>query len=86
MEHIVERLLSNGLLTPMIGFKGAVLRRDRDKGFRVVPKRWVVERTFGWSSAQGFAQSVLRTLPRRGCGAVAARRLMRLRLMRGVVD
>lgn len=26
----------------------AVLRRDRDRGFRVIPKRWVVERTFGW--------------------------------------
>ena len=26
----------------------AVLRRDRDKGFCVLPKRWVVERTFGW--------------------------------------
>ena len=26
----------------------AVLRVDNHKGFRVVPKRWVVERTFGW--------------------------------------
>lgn len=26
----------------------AVLRSDRHKGFRVLPKRWVVERTFGW--------------------------------------
>lgn len=23
-------------------------RSDKDKGFKVVPKRWVVERTFGW--------------------------------------
>jgi putative transposase len=23
-------------------------RSDKDKGFQVVPKRWVVERTFGW--------------------------------------
>src|SRR3954451_18280438 len=23
-------------------------RSDREKGFKVVPKRWVVERTFGW--------------------------------------
>ena len=26
----------------------AVIRTDNDKGFRVVPQRWVVERTFGW--------------------------------------
>jgi putative transposase len=25
-----------------------VRRRDRTKGFRVLPKRWIVERTFGW--------------------------------------
>lgn len=49
----------------------AVLRTDNQKGFRVVPKRWLVERTFGWSSAKG---------------AVAARRLVRLRLTHGVVD
>ena len=49
----------------------AVLRTDNHKGFRVVPKRWLVERTFGWSSAKG---------------AVAARRLVRLRLMHGAVD
>ena len=26
----------------------AVFRVDSQKGFRVVPKRWVVERTLGW--------------------------------------
>lgn len=45
---LAERLLSNGLLTPMTEFKGAVLRRDHDQGFCVLPKRWIVERTFGW--------------------------------------
>ena len=25
-----------------------VLRQDRQQGFRIVPKRWIVERTFGW--------------------------------------
>ncbi len=25
-----------------------VRRCDRAKGFRVLPKRWIVERTFGW--------------------------------------
>ena len=25
-----------------------VKRSDKQKGFKVVPKRWVVERTFGW--------------------------------------
>ena len=25
-----------------------VKRTDKEKGFKVVPKRWVVERTFGW--------------------------------------
>ena len=29
----------------------AVLHRDRHQGFRVLPKRWVLERTFGWRSA-----------------------------------
>ena len=26
----------------------AVMRSDRQRGFRVLPKRWIVERTFGW--------------------------------------
>jgi len=26
----------------------AVLRSDQQKGFQVLPKRWVVERIFGW--------------------------------------
>ena len=25
-----------------------VKRTDQEKGFKVLPKRWVVERTFGW--------------------------------------
>jgi len=25
-----------------------VLRKDSNKGFQVVPKRWIVERTFAW--------------------------------------
>jgi putative transposase len=25
-----------------------VKRSDKEKGFKVLPKRWVVERTFGW--------------------------------------
>lgn len=27
---------------------GIVKRSDNVKGFKVVPKRWIVERTFGW--------------------------------------
>jgi transposase len=27
-----------------------VRRCDRDKGFKVLPKRWIIERTFGWFS------------------------------------
>lgn len=31
------------------GWELAIIKRsDKQKGFRVVPKRWVVERTFGW--------------------------------------
>ena len=26
----------------------AVMRSDKQQGFRVLPKRWLVERTFGW--------------------------------------
>ena len=25
-----------------------ILRSDREKGFKILPRRWVVERTFGW--------------------------------------
>lgn len=32
-----------------IGIDGEVVRRDPEVvGFRVLPRRWVVERTFGW--------------------------------------
>lgn len=27
-----------------------VLRKDNSKGFKVIPKRWIVERTFSWIS------------------------------------
>jgi transposase len=27
-----------------------VQRCDRAKGFKVLPKRWIIERTFGWFS------------------------------------
>src|SRR4051812_29003655 len=31
------------------GWELAIIKRsDKEKGFKVVPKRWVVERTFGW--------------------------------------
>src|SRR3954447_26852189 len=31
------------------GWELAIIKRsDKDKGFRLLPKRWVVERTFGW--------------------------------------
>ncbi len=26
----------------------AVMRSDRQRGFRVLPRRWTVKRTFGW--------------------------------------
>ncbi|MCB9042667.1 MAG: transposase [Chitinophagales bacterium] len=26
----------------------AVIRKDEDKGFKPIPKRWVEERTFAW--------------------------------------
>ena len=28
-----------------------VLRSNKEKGFKILPRRWVVERTFGWCSA-----------------------------------
>ena len=34
--------------TLVIDRLGAVLRRDEQKGFVVLPRRWVVERTFAW--------------------------------------
>lgn len=31
------------------GWESCVVKRtDKEKGFKVIPKRWVVERTFGW--------------------------------------
>ena len=33
----------------MLGWTLAIVRRTDDlRGFRVLPKRWIVERTFGW--------------------------------------
>jgi len=29
-----------------------VLRLEGEKGFKLLPKRWIVERTFGWLSKQ----------------------------------
>ena len=41
--HIVEAVRKN------FGWKVEIVRRsDKAKGFEVLPRRWVVERTFGW--------------------------------------
>jgi transposase len=38
---------------------GIVKRSDTAKGFEVLPKRWIVERTFGWfGRCRRFAKDV----------------------------
>lgn len=35
-------------LTPPTAFARWIRRIDAEPGFKVLPRRWVVERTFGW--------------------------------------
>ncbi len=38
-----------GLIWRCFGWLLKIVRRDEDaKGFEPIPKRWVIERTFGW--------------------------------------
>ncbi len=38
-----------GRMKAQFGFEVEIIKRSDDvKGFEVLPKRWVVERTFGW--------------------------------------
>src|SRR5262249_53566412 len=41
-----------------------VKRSDSIKGFVVLPRRWVVERTFSWSGATGGLSRISRTSPK----------------------
>ena len=45
LEAIVERVLA----ADRCGLKMEIVKRTDDvRGFKVLPRRWVVERTFGW--------------------------------------
>jgi hypothetical protein len=32
----------------MIGYLVEIVKRTAEKGFQVIAKRWIVERSFGW--------------------------------------
>jgi len=34
----------------MFGYKVEIVKRSDQKGFQVLPKRWIVERTFAWNN------------------------------------
>ena len=55
-----------------------VKRCDQAKGFKVVPKRWVVERTFAWL---GRCRRLTKDFEKRTCNALAFLRLASIRLM-----
>ena len=55
-----------------------VKRSDQVKGFKVVPKRWVVERTFAWL---GRCRRLAKDFEKRRCIALAFLRLASIRLM-----
>lgn len=55
-----------------------VKRSDQVKGFSVVPKRWVVERTFAWL---GRCRRLAKDFETRTCNALAFLRLASIRLM-----
>ena len=55
-----------------------VKRSDQVKGFKVVPKRWVVERTFAWL---GRCRRLAKDFETRTCNALAFLRLASIRLM-----
>jgi len=55
-----------------------VKRSDQVKGFKVVPKRWVVERTFAWL---GRCRRLAKDFENLTCNALAFLRLASIRLM-----
>jgi len=55
-----------------------VKRSDRVKGFTVVPKRWVVERTFAWL---GRCRRLTKDFEIQTCNALAFLRLASIRFM-----
>lgn len=44
----MENPFRSGSWTSAVGPEQVVLRPKEHKGFVLLPKRWVVERTFGW--------------------------------------
>ena len=48
MAAIAGQILANWVAAALSHSPPVVLRSDQQKGFVVLPRRWVVERTFAW--------------------------------------
>ncbi len=42
---------------PILGASGEIAKRSELHTFKVIPKRWVVERSFGWKNADGYGRT-----------------------------
>jgi len=72
-------LFHDGLASVMPGLVTEIIRRsDRAKGFVVVHKRWIVERTIGWL---GRCRRLAKDWENLNCNALAFLRLASIRLM-----
>jgi transposase len=72
-------LFHDGLASVMPGLVTEIVRRsDRAKGFVVVHKRWIVERTIGWL---GRCRRLAKDWENLNCNALAFLRLASIRLM-----
>lgn len=73
------RVFDNGLANVMPSLATEIVRRrDRAKGFVVLPKRWIVERTIGWL---GRCRRLAKDWENLNRNALAFLRLASIRLM-----
>ena len=73
------RCSTNGLANVMPGLVTEIVRRcDQAKGFVVLPKRWIVERTIGWL---GRCRRLAKDWENLNHSALAFLRLASIRLM-----